>query len=68
MLRLRRMPNDDQPTWIVSLHNTQTGQQVCFPRLDGLIDFLQSEFQCVPDDPAPDLPAEEDGQAISLAS
>jgi len=43
MLRLRRMQNDNNPTWIVSLQNLQTGQQVFFPRLDQLINFLQME-------------------------
>ncbi len=45
LLRLRRMQNDNSPTWIVSLQNLQTGQQVFYPRLDQLIDFLQMETE-----------------------
>ena len=44
MLRFRRMHKNDQPTWVVFVHSIQTGQDVCFPGLDGLIDFLQTRF------------------------
>ncbi len=43
LLRLRRMQNDSNPTWVVSLQNLQTGQQVYFPQLDQLIHFLETE-------------------------
>ncbi len=43
LLRLRRMQNDSNPTWVVSLQNLQTGQQVFYPKLDQLIQFLQVE-------------------------
>jgi hypothetical protein len=48
MLRFRRMQREGQPTWVVSVHTIQTGQVVCFPRLDGLIEFLQARFgKCI---------------------
>lgn len=44
MLRFRRLGSDDAHTWIISLQNTHTGQQMIFPNLDGLIHFLRMEF------------------------
>ncbi len=43
LLRLRRMQNDSNPTWVVSLQNLQTGQQVFFSQVDQLIHFLETE-------------------------
>ncbi len=44
MVRFRRMHEDDQPTWVVFVQAIQTGQVMCFPRLDGLIEFLRTRF------------------------
>jgi hypothetical protein len=44
MFRFRWVQNDDHPTWIVSVQNTRTGQQLWFSNLDGLIKFLQDQF------------------------
>ena len=44
LLRLRWVQNDDRPTWIVTVQNTQTSQQLWFSSLDGLIQYLQAEF------------------------
>lgn len=44
IVRFRWMQNGSQPTWIVSLQNIHTGQQMCFPAVDGLVRFLRDEF------------------------
>ncbi len=44
MVRFRRMHEDNQPTWVIFVQAIQTGQVVCFPRLDGLIEFLRTRF------------------------
>lgn len=44
MLRFRRMQQEDEPTWVVFVQAIQTRQVMCFPRLDGLIEFLRARF------------------------
>ncbi len=44
MLRFQRMKNDKEPTWIVSMQKTGTGELRWFPNLDALIAFLREEF------------------------
>jgi hypothetical protein len=44
LLRFRLAQNNDQPTWVVCLQNTHSGQQTYFSSLDGLFQFLQAEF------------------------
>jgi hypothetical protein len=44
LLRFRRVQNDDSPTWVVTVQNTKTSQQLWFSSLDGLIQYLQAEF------------------------
>jgi hypothetical protein len=36
--------NNDQPTWIISMLNAQTGQQQYFSSLHGLVQFFTDEF------------------------
>ncbi len=44
MLRFQWMKNDQQPTWIVSMQKTGTGELRWFPNLEALIAFLREEF------------------------
>lgn len=44
MLRFQWMKNNQQPTWIVSMQRTGTGELRWFPNLDALITFLREEF------------------------
>jgi len=44
MVRFRRMHKDNPSTWVIFVQAIQTGQVVCFSRLDGLIEFLQARF------------------------
>ena len=44
MLRLRQMQTENLQTWIVSMQNTHTGHQQVFSSLEGLIEFLRTEF------------------------
>ncbi len=44
MLRLQWTYNDDQPTWLVSMQSTETGELCWFPNLDALVQFLGDEF------------------------
>jgi hypothetical protein len=41
MLRMQRTKNDQQPTWIVSMQSTKTGDQRWFPSLEALVAFLR---------------------------
>jgi hypothetical protein len=44
LLRLKQVQTEDLQTWVASVQNTQTGQQQIFSNMDGLIQFLQTEF------------------------
>lgn len=44
LLRFRQMQNDGDPTWVISIQSTKTGQKWCFSSLDGLIQFLEREY------------------------
>ncbi len=48
MIRLKQVRTDELPTWVVSMQDTQTGQQQIFSNVDGLIQFLQAEFGSSP--------------------
>jgi hypothetical protein len=61
LLRFRSFQNDGSPTWIVSLQNAQTGEQLYFSSLNGFIQYLQANFssglQIKPANPAAPLEA-----------
>lgn len=44
MLRLQWAKNNTEPTWIVSMQSTKTGEMRWFPSLEALIAFLHEEF------------------------
>jgi hypothetical protein len=44
---MKQVPTGELETWIVALRNVRTGRQQIFSNLDGLIQFLQSEFGSV---------------------
>jgi hypothetical protein len=44
MIRFQWMKNDKQPTWIVSMQSTKTGELRWYPSLEALITFLREEF------------------------
>ena len=44
MLRLKQLQADGIQTWVVSMQNTQTGHQQVFSSINGLLEFLQTEF------------------------
>ncbi len=44
MLRFQWAKNDKQPTWLISMQSTKTGQLRWFPNLEALIAFLREEF------------------------
>ncbi len=48
MFRLWQVKTEDMQTWVVSIQDTHTGQQQIFSNLDGLIQFLQTEFDSSP--------------------
>jgi len=41
---MKQVQTEDVRTWIVVLRNVHTGQQQLFSNLNGLIQFLQTEF------------------------
>jgi hypothetical protein len=44
LLSLKQVSTGDLQTWIVAMRNVHTGNQQIFSNLDGLIQFLQTEF------------------------
>jgi hypothetical protein len=57
LLRFRWVQNDDCPTWVATMQNTQTSQQLWFSSLDGLIEFLRAEFGNASQEETADQPA-----------
>jgi hypothetical protein len=47
-LRLKPLQTADLQTWVISVRDIHTGRQQIFSNLDGLIQFLQSEFGDTP--------------------
>ena len=44
LLRIWRMRDDAQPTWVASIQSPATGEQRCFSSVGALLAFLQAEF------------------------
>jgi hypothetical protein len=47
-LRLKQLQTADLQTWVISVQDIHTGHQQIFSNLDGLIQFLRTEFADVP--------------------
>ena len=47
-LRLKQLQTADLQTWVISMQDVHTGRQQIFSNLDGLIQFLQTEFGDAP--------------------
>ncbi len=45
VLRLRKMQDDHQPTWVASVQGITTGEQRSFPNVQALATFLLATFQ-----------------------
>jgi hypothetical protein len=45
---LKPLHTADLQTWVISMQNVHTGRQQIFSNLDGLIQFLQTEFGDAP--------------------
>lgn len=56
MLRLRKVRNDTQATWVASVQSTATGEQRSFPSIEALAIFLLSQYTIRP--PADDPPCD----------
>lgn len=44
LLRIWRMRDDAQPTWVASIQSPATGELRCFSSVGALLAFLQTEF------------------------
>jgi hypothetical protein len=46
LLRLRRVQNESQATWVASVQSTATGEQRSFPSIEALATFLLANYHC----------------------
>lgn len=44
LLRLQQVQNDGQAIWVASIQSTETREQRRFASVDGLLEFLRSEY------------------------
>lgn len=58
LLRLWRVHNDQQTTWVASIQDPTTGEKSSFANVAALLQFLQVEFgECDPTEPTAAPPA-----------
>lgn len=63
-LRLKPLQTADLQTWVISMQNVHTGRQQIFSNLDGLIQFLQTEFGDAPVQTDTSEPGTQDAQGF----